>query len=127
MNKPIKQHLIDPEICIRCYTCEMTCTINAISHDDNNVVIDAEICNYCMDCIPVCPTGSIDEWRVVNTPYSLEEQFGWEELPAQEDLGEGADTGIEAIDEAMAALLAEAHEGAGGQGTCTRNRIETDG
>jgi len=115
MNKPIKQHLIDPEICIRCYTCEMTCPINAISHDDNNVVIDAEICNYCMDCIPVCPTGSIDEWRVVNTPYSLEEQFGWEELPAQEDLGESADTGIEAIDEAMAALLAEAHEGAGGK------------
>jgi benzoyl-CoA 2,3-dioxygenase component A len=42
MTKPLKQHLIDPEICIRCYTCEMTCTIGAISHDDNNVVVDAE-------------------------------------------------------------------------------------
>ena len=84
MNKPIKQHLIDPEICIRCYTCEMTCPINAITHDDNNVVVDAAKCNFCMDCIPVCPTGSIDEWRVVETPYSLDEQFGWTELPEQQ-------------------------------------------
>ena len=30
----MKQHLIDPEICIRCYTCEMTCPIQAIQHDD---------------------------------------------------------------------------------------------
>ena len=48
MNKPVKQHLIDPEICIRCYTCEMTCPINAIEHDDNNVVVNADICNFCM-------------------------------------------------------------------------------
>jgi len=117
VNKPLKQHLIDPEICIRCYTCEMTCPIEAITHDDNNVVVDVEKCNHCMDCIPVCPTGSIDEWRVVIEPYSLEEQFGWEELPAQEDISEGgeAETGMEALDEAMAALLAEAHAGAGGK------------
>ena len=30
----IKQHLIDPEICIRCNTCEDTCPIDAITHDD---------------------------------------------------------------------------------------------
>ena len=114
MNKPLKQHLIDPEICIRCYTCEMTCPLEAIVHDDNNVTIDAEKCNFCMDCIPVCPTGSIDEWRVVNTPYSLDEQFSWEDLPAQEDMGESSG-GIEALDEAVEALLAEAHQGAGGK------------
>ncbi len=116
MNKPIKQHLIDPEICIRCYTCEMSCPIEAITHNDDNVVVDAEKCNFCMDCIPVCPTGSIDEWRVVNTPYSVEEQFEWMELPEQEDIetgGEGEDG--EALDDAMAALLAEAHSGAGGK------------
>ena len=44
MNKPVKQHLIDPEICIRCYTCEMTCPIEAITHDDDNVVVDFEKC-----------------------------------------------------------------------------------
>ncbi len=117
MTKPLKQHLIDPEICIRCYTCEMSCPVEAITHDDMNVVVDPGICEHCMDCVPVCPTGSIDNWRVVTSPYSLEEQFSWEELPAQDELGEGgeADTGLEALDDAMAALLAEAHAGAGGK------------
>ncbi|MDA7426031.1 benzoyl-CoA 2,3-epoxidase subunit BoxA [Thalassococcus lentus] len=115
MNKPVKQHLIDPEICIRCYTCEMTCPIGAIEHDDNNVVVNAETCNFCMDCIPVCPTGSIDEWRVVTEPYSLEDQFGWDELPEQEEITQDAGgEDAEALDDAVAALLAEAHAGAGG-------------
>lgn len=115
MNAPTKQHLIDPEICIRCYTCEMTCPIEAITHDDNNVVIDAEKCEFCMACIPVCPTGSIDEWRMVSKPYSLEEQFGWEELPAQEELTVAAQASLEALDNEMASLLQEAHKGAGGK------------
>jgi len=113
MNKPLKQHLIDPEICIRCYTCEMTCPVGAIQHDDSNVVVDADTCEFCMDCIPVCPTGSIDEWRVVATPYSLDEQYSWEELPAQAEIGDSA--GVEALDAAVEALLAEAHKGAGGK------------
>ena len=116
MNKPLKQHLIDPEICIRCYSCEMACTIEAIVHNDDNVVVDASKCTFCMDCIGVCPTGSIDEWRVVTEPYSVEEQFSWEDLPEQQDIGEGeAESGLEALDESMAALLAEAHKGAGGK------------
>ncbi|MBT3142020.1 benzoyl-CoA 2,3-epoxidase subunit BoxA [Phaeobacter gallaeciensis] len=114
MTKPFKQHLIDPEICIRCYTCEMTCSAGAIEHDDMNVVVDASKCNFCMDCIPVCPTGSIDEWRVVTTPYAVEDQLEWEELPEQVDLA-NEDTGLEALDDAMEALLAEAHSGAGGK------------
>lgn len=117
MNQPIKQHLIDPEICIRCYTCEMTCPLQAIEHDDNNVVVDASKCNFCMDCIPVCPTGSIDEWRVVADPYSLEDQYSWMELPEQGELPAAAtgDADLEQLDAAMAALLAEAHAGAGGK------------
>lgn len=114
MNQPVKQHLIDPEICIRCYTCEMTCPRAAIEHDDNNVVVDASKCDFCMDCIPVCPTGSIDEWRVVAEPYSLERQYEWTELPPQEAPEAGGTAAIEAMDEAMAALLAEAHKGTGG-------------
>lgn len=121
MSTPIKQHVIDPEICIRCYTCEMTCPIEAIEHDDNNVVVDAEKCNQCMDCVPVCPTGSIDNWRVVETPYTLDEQYEWMELPEQEELspsGDDSETGaIEAFDESVAALLADAHSGAGGKST----------
>jgi len=79
----IKQHLIDPEICIRCNTCEATCPVDAITHDSNNYVVDASKCNLCMACVPPCPTGSIDNWRTVPKAraYSLEEQLGWESLP----------------------------------------------
>ncbi len=68
MTEPIKQHLIDPEICIRCHTCEEACPADAITHDHVNVVVDAEKCNFCMACIAPCPTGSIDNWRVVRAP-----------------------------------------------------------
>ena len=120
MSSPLKQHLIDPEICIRCYTCENTCPIQAIEHNDDNVVVDASKCNFCMDCIPVCPTGSIDEWRVVNTPYSLESQYEWDELPEQDAITiddpvvdkQNPDDGDA---DPITALLAEAHKGAGGK------------
>ncbi|MBM1633353.1 benzoyl-CoA 2,3-epoxidase subunit BoxA [Sulfitobacter mediterraneus] len=115
MTTPVKQHLIDPEICIRCYTCEMTCPIGAIEHDDNNVVVNADVCNFCMDCIPVCPTGSIDEWRVVETPYTLEEQFDFDELPEQAEIEAAPAGGDEGDADPVAALLAEAHKGAGGK------------
>ena len=61
-----KQHLIDPEICIRCNTCEATCPVGAVSHDDTNYVVDPEKCNYCMDCSAPCPTGSIVNGRLVS-------------------------------------------------------------
>ena len=61
----LTQHLIDPEICIRCNTCEATCPVGAITHDDRNYVVLAEQCNGCMDCISPCPTGAIDNWRKV--------------------------------------------------------------
>ncbi|MBZ0216804.1 MAG: benzoyl-CoA 2,3-epoxidase subunit BoxA [Fimbriimonadaceae bacterium] len=107
----LRQHLIDPEICIRCGTCEETCPTNAISHNDDNYVVDAAICKYCMDCIAPCPTGSIDEWRVVEKPYSLEEQLGWDELPKQQEFSdqELEEGSRDAIDQDAAALLATAH------------------
>jgi benzoyl-CoA 2,3-dioxygenase component A len=81
----IRQHLIDPEICIRCNTCEATCPVGAITHDDNNYVVRADVCNGCMACVPPCPTGSIDNWRMVPaaSAYSVQEQFTWESLPAE--------------------------------------------
>jgi benzoyl-CoA 2,3-epoxidase subunit A len=81
----IRQHLIDPEICIRCNTCESTCPVGAISHDARNYVVDANICNLCMACVPPCPTGSIDNWRAIPRAraYSVEAQFGWDALPAE--------------------------------------------
>ncbi len=81
----IKQHLIDPEICIRCNTCESICPVGAITHDSRNYVIDAEICNWCNDCISPCPTGSIDNYRKMPRAkaYTLAEQLGWDELPTE--------------------------------------------
>jgi benzoyl-CoA 2,3-epoxidase subunit A len=112
----LKQHLIDPEICIRCNTCEETCPVDAVTHDNNNYVVDASICNYCMDCISPCPTGAIDNWRVVTRAYTLEEQFSWEELPAQEDVATPDDSAaVETLEEDVAAILAEAHKGVGGK------------
>jgi benzoyl-CoA 2,3-dioxygenase component A len=80
----IQQHLIDPEICIRCNTCEATCRVGAITHDSRNYVVDADKCNLCMACVPPCPTGSIDNWRSMPKVkvYSVEEQLTWDDLPA---------------------------------------------
>ena len=117
MNAPLKkQHLIDPEICIRCNTCEETCPIDAVTHDDNNYVVNVDICNYCMDCISPCPTGAIDNWRVVAQPYSLEDQFSWDELPPQQEIvSEETGGTIEALEDEIGALLEEARKGLGGK------------
>ena len=96
----IQQHLIDPEICIRCNTCEATCPVGAITHDSRNYVVDADKCNLCMACVPPCPTGSIDNWRTMPRirVYSVEEQFGWDTLPEElsteqlAEMGVGGDT-----------------------------------
>jgi benzoyl-CoA 2,3-epoxidase subunit A len=81
----IKQHLIDPVICIRCNTCEATCPVGAITHDDRNYVVDAGKCNSCMACISPCPTGSIDNWRSMPKvkAYSVAEQLTWDDLPQE--------------------------------------------
>ena len=112
MNGPapvtiLRQHLIDPEICIRCNTCEETCPIDAITHDSNNYVVKADICNGCMACVPPCPTGAIDNWRsVVQTQaYGIDEQFTWDELPAQHP----------SVGEPAAADAASAADAANGQ------------
>jgi benzoyl-CoA 2,3-dioxygenase component A len=81
----IKQHLIDPEICIRCNTCETMCPRGAITHDSRNYVVDAAKCDWCNDCISPCPTGSIDNYRKVLRlhAYTLDEQLLWDSLPAE--------------------------------------------
>jgi len=94
----IRQHLIDPEICIRCNTCEATCPVGAITHDDRNYVVDAGKCKLCMDCISPCPTGSIDNWRVMPSAmaYTVETQLGWDELPAELTAEQLAAAGVDA-------------------------------
>ena len=109
----IRQHLIDPEICIRCNTCEETCPIDAITHDARNYVVDPAICDGCNACIPPCPTGAIDNWRDVlrDTAYSLDDQLSWDTLPAERTLDASRD---DAIPAEIAAITALATVGQGG-------------
>ncbi len=96
----IQQHLIDPEICIRCNTCEDICPEKAITHDSRNYVVQADLCNSCMACISPCPTGSIDNWR--NMPrviaYSIETQLEWEELPPELSAEQLAEQGLSGVE-----------------------------
>lgn len=116
--QPTRQHLIDPEICIRCNTCEETCPIDAVTHNDDNYVVDAAKCKFCLDCIAPCPTGAIDNWRVVTEYYSVDDQFSWDELPdQQEDLEEveAAESGGEAVEDEVSDILEVAHAAEGGK------------
>ena len=79
--KVIRQHLIDPEICIRCNTCEATCPVNAITHDDRNYVVRADsvsrVEGWLRDTLPASsfdvPGISLDDlpkWEI----WELEDQ-----------------------------------------------------
>jgi benzoyl-CoA 2,3-dioxygenase component A len=109
----LRQHLIDPEICIRCNTCEETCPIDAITHDSRNYVVDPAICNACNACISPCPTGAIDSWRQVLRvdAYSPAEQLAWDALPAQQDVSAAEDADIP---QEIARITAAASAGQGG-------------
>ena len=92
----MQQHLIDPEVCIRCNTCESICPVKAITHDSRNYVVDAQKCDLCMACIAPCPTGSIDNWRTMPRAraYSVDEQLLWDELPAELGPDQLAEMGV---------------------------------
>ena len=82
----VRQHLIDPEICIRCNTCEEACPDDAITHDSRNYVIDFDACTRKGDCLLQCPTGAIDSFRMVTEPWTVEDQLGWDLLPEDQKL-----------------------------------------
>jgi benzoyl-CoA 2,3-epoxidase subunit A len=109
-----RQHLIDPEICIRCNTCEDTCPVDAITHDSRNYVVHFDLCNGCNDCISPCPTGAIDNWRQVKVskPWDVAEQFGWDALPPEQEFAEG-EVGTEIPDDVVR-ITGEASAGQGG-------------
>ncbi len=113
-HMPFRQHLIDPETCIRCNTCESRCPTKAISHE-RNYVVDPELCNYCLRCVRPCPTGAVDHWFVVDRPYSVQEQLVWSKLP-QKPAGGGVEDVPDAFDGEAQRLLEEAHQAIGGPG-----------
>jgi len=88
--KYVKQHLIDPETCARCGSCEFACPEQAISmsEDGQYFGVDPGKCNGSHECLLSCSTDAIHSWRMVpeGQMYSMEEQFTWEQLPAELEL-----------------------------------------
>ena len=109
------QHLIDPEVCIRCNTCESTCPVGAITHDSRNYVVDFAKCGACNACVPPCPTGAIDHWLKVRKaqPYSVDEQFGFDVLP------EPAEIDVAPADDVPAEVRAQTEIAHAGYATST--------
>jgi benzoyl-CoA 2,3-dioxygenase component A len=109
----IKQHLIDPESCIRCNTCEITCPSGAITHDARNYVVDAGKCERCLACIQPCPTGAINNWRRMPRAraYSLQAQMGWDALPDELTEAELSAEGVAVSAEPSPAPVAPAAAG----------------
>jgi len=107
-----RQHLIDPAVCIRCNTCEETCPLDAITHDDTNYVVDYDKCKGCMDCIAPCPTGAIDSWQTVATPWTLDDQYSWDDLPDEQ---EGLEAEESSPDEEAEELRDKAEAAQGGK------------
>jgi benzoyl-CoA 2,3-epoxidase subunit A len=115
MNAPLppdvlNQHLIDPEICIRCNTCEETCPVDAITHDSRNYVVRADVCNACMACIAPCPTGAIDNWRIVpkSATYPIDDQLTWDVLPTPHS---PAPSPTDGVPDEVVRLTDQAHSG----------------
>lgn len=107
----VRQHLIDPEVCIRCNTCEEHCPVGAIGHDARNYAVRYDRCDGCNACIPPCPTGAIDSYREVAGAkvYSFEEQLTWDSLPpGQAPLANVDDTAVDVIPQLAAVENASA-------------------
>lgn len=83
----LRQHLIDPELCLSCGSCEAACKAGAIKANSKalHYIVDASKCNNGHECLVVCGSDAIRSWRMVpaNQPYSLEQQDAWDSLPAE--------------------------------------------
>lgn len=82
---PMRQHVIDPEMCIHCMSCMPACPRSAITERGGVMAIDPELCDNGGRCLAECSTGAIETWIAVDEasggPWSVEEQLTWERLP----------------------------------------------
>lgn len=77
--------IIDQETCIGCGECEFTCTVQAISTNEDKADIDRDRCVECGNCLRIaeCPTGALQQdeltypriWR----KYFSDNQQRWPE------------------------------------------------
>lgn len=83
----VRQHLIDPDLCMACGSCKAACPEQAIEINDtySRYVIDPTKCANGHECLEVCSSDAIRTWHMVpaDKMYSIEEQFSWDVLPAE--------------------------------------------
>lgn len=83
----VRQHLIDPALCLACGSCQSVCPEKAIEMDfaTHRYAVNPELCSNEHDCLAVCSSDAIKAWRMVpaDQMYSLDDQFAWEDLPAE--------------------------------------------
>lgn len=79
----MRQHVIDPMICVACLSCLPVCPSRAIVAKHGVVAIDPDLCAGDAICIAECTTGAIESWIEVPAAetFSLDEQFEWTQLP----------------------------------------------
>jgi len=84
----VRQHLIDPESCMRCDSCRIACPSQAISMQMGTFVVDFALCDSKGACLVPCETGAISHWRLVprDAVYTRDQQAAWEVLPPQAQL-----------------------------------------
>jgi pyruvate formate lyase activating enzyme len=62
--------------CIGCSTCIESCKQNALSFDNNGLIIDREKCNECRVCVEECPSTALNMlgklWNLEDLFYEIE-------------------------------------------------------
>jgi len=90
--------IIDQETCIGCGECVFTCTVKAISLEEDKADIDRERCVECGNCLRIaeCPTGALQqdelEYPRVWRKYFSDNQQQW---PAEVKFSTGYGRGTE--------------------------------
>lgn len=60
-----RSHAVNPDNCISCLVCEISCPVDAISHEDTEdgervIKVDPDVCAGCGLCIKNCPGDVLD-------------------------------------------------------------------
>jgi electron transport complex protein RnfB len=50
---------LDPEVCQGCWTCLERCQMQALSADDDHVLLNTDRCIGCGLCVTTCPSGAL--------------------------------------------------------------------
>ncbi len=89
MAELVAQRLINPEVCIACFSCSETCSRGAIVIRQGRVAVDFASCDDCGACVTTCPTGAIGAHRLAtwDRPHAVEAQLTWQSLPGDEIAG----------------------------------------